>query len=90
MVDDGTGNDFVHCFDGTVVDFKEKGEFDVGCVAMCTKLPLVLVDWGPVHKSDPSWVPLDPRMYNNEKKTHGWNLLKPEYVHWCELQAQCM
>ena len=39
-------------------------------------------------RSEPCWVPLDPKLYANEKKAHGWNMLKSEYVRWKEREAQ--
>ena len=57
-------------------------------VTVSTKLPLVLVEWDEVFRSEPCWVPLDPKLYANEKKAHGWNMLKSEYVRWKEREAQ--
>ena len=88
MKDGEEGATYMHCWEGTVTDAKIAGQFVLAGVTVSTKLPLVLVEWDEVFRSEPCWVPLDPKLYANEKKAHGWNMLKSEYVRWKEREAQ--
>ena len=84
-VGDSKTPDYLHCFEGTVLEIipYSNSRPNYPEFRLC-KHAVAKVQWDDVFKMHDSHVPLNPGLYADEKKHCGWNILSLDYVQYAQ------
>ena len=94
VVDGDTGREYLHCFEGEVLEViphdEARGRIgDISSRCRC-RHPIAKVKWDPEFKMIDSYVPLNDALYAKENRHCGWNLIKDEFLEFiCTKIAEC-
>ena len=92
VVDDDTGREYLHCFEGEVLEVipHDEARGRIGDISSRCRHPIAKVKWDPEFKMIDSYVPLNDALYAKENRHCGWNLIKDEFLEFiCTKIAEC-